>query len=124
DPINANVDELWVPSEYVRSMYVAAGIDPDRVATIPNGVDLRIFGPDGDAFDLGPATAGTRFLFVGGLIWRKAPDVLFNAWRQAFAGRDDVTLVIKDFGADGIYSGADRGPIREYAAAGELPRIL
>ena len=26
------VDELWVPSEYVRQMYVAGGVDPDRVA--------------------------------------------------------------------------------------------
>ena len=49
-----------------------------------------------------------RFLFVGGLIWRKGPDVLLEAWTAAFAGRDDVTLVIKDFGADGVYRGADR----------------
>jgi hypothetical protein len=73
---------------------------------------------------LPPAAVGTRFLFVGGLIWRKGPDVLLAAWREAFAGRDDVTLVIKDFGADGVYRGADRGPIREYAQSGQLPRVV
>ena len=45
-----------------------------------------------------------RLLFVGGLIRRKGPDVLLEAYREAFAGRDDVTLVIKDFGAAGIYA--------------------
>ena len=62
-------------------------------------------------------------MFVGGLIWRKGPDVLLNAWRKAFAGRDDVTLVFKDFGADGVYRNSDRGAIRDYAASGALPRV-
>ena len=45
--------------------------------------------------------------------------MLLAAWREAFAGRDDVTLVVKDFGADGVYRIADRGPdLREYADSG------
>jgi glycosyltransferase involved in cell wall biosynthesis len=123
--IAANVDELWVPSEYVRRMYLEGGADPDRVVVIPNGVDLELFTPHGPAAGPGldRAGAGTRFLFVGGLIGRKGPDVLLEAWKEAFAGRDDVTLVIKDFGADGVYRGADRGPIRAYAESGALPRL-
>ena len=31
--------------------------------------------------------------------------MLLDAWREAFAGREDVTLVIKDFGADSVYRG-------------------
>src|SRR4029077_8968861 len=96
----------------------------DRVVTIPNGVDLDVFRPDGPERDVPGAGEGTRFLFVGGLIARKGADVLFSAWRQAFAGRDDVTLVLKDFGADGIYRNDGRKPIREHAAAGALPRIV
>jgi len=64
-----------------------------------------------------------RFLFVGGLTPRKGPDVLFNAYRAAFKGRDDVTLVIKDFGANGIYASDERDAIRRHAASGALPRI-
>ncbi len=122
-PIAAHVDELWVPSEYVRQMYLAGGIDADRVVTIPNGVDLETFSADGPELPL-PDAGAVRFLFVGGLIWRKGPDLLISAWREAFAGRDDVTLVIKDFGADGVYRNAERGPVRECAASGELPRVV
>jgi glycosyltransferase involved in cell wall biosynthesis len=122
-PLADNVDELWVPSEYVRGMYLDAGIDPARVVVIPNGVDLERFSPDGPRRDL--PGAGVRFLFVGGLVARKGPDVLLAAWREAFAGRDDVTLVIKDFGADGIYRGEPaREAIRAHAASGALPRIV
>jgi glycosyltransferase involved in cell wall biosynthesis len=123
-PLHANVDELWVPSEFVRRMYLEAGVDADRVVTIPNGVDLEVFRPDGPEHDLREAGEGTRFLFVGGLIGRKGADVLFDAWREAFAGRDDVTLVLKDFGANGIYRDSGREPIREHVASGALPRIV
>jgi glycosyltransferase involved in cell wall biosynthesis len=123
-PLTSNVDEVWVPSEYVRRMYLEAGIDPEHVVTIPNGVDLEAFTPDGPRRDLPDAGDGTRFLFVGGLIGRKGADLLFSAWCEAFAGRDDVTLVLKDFGADGIYCAGDRGALREHAASDALPRII
>ncbi|HEY0388741.1 MAG TPA: glycosyltransferase [Gaiellales bacterium] len=123
DPIRANVDELWVPSEYVRRMYVAGGIDAARVHVVPNGVDLDRFTPDGPPLAI-DAPGGTRFLFVGGLIERKGPDLLLAAYLDAFQGRDDVALVIKDFGADTIYPGADRTRLQRYAAEGTLPRIV
>jgi glycosyltransferase involved in cell wall biosynthesis len=123
-PLAANVDELWVPSDYVRRMYVEAGVDADRVVTIPNGVDLETFHPDGPERELPGTGEGTRFLFVGGLIGRKGADLLFDAWREAFAGRDDVTLVLKDFGANDIYRDSGREPIRKHIASGERPRIV
>ena len=89
DPIRRNVDEVWVPSEYVRRMYVAGGVDPDRVAVVPNGVDLELFRPEGPKLEL-DVPEGTRFLFVGGLIERKGPDLLLAAYLDAFDGRDDV----------------------------------
>ena len=49
---------------------------------------------------------------------RKGVDVLLAAWQEAFAGRDDVQLVIKDFGSDGVYRGADRSAIAAAAAGG------
>ncbi len=50
--------------------------------------------------------------------------MLFDAWREAFAGRDDVTLVLKDFGANDIYRDSGREPIREHIASGALPRVV
>ena len=120
--INRNVDELWVPSAHVRDTYVESGVDPDRVVVVPNGVDLETFSPAGAAMPLD--APGVRLLFVGGLIDRKGPDLLVAAFLDAFSGRDDVTLVIKDFGADGIYPKADRRKLREYSDSGQLPRIV
>src|SRR4051794_4299772 len=123
EPIRSNVDEIWVPSEYVRQMYAAGGGDPGRIQGIPNGVDLDLFRPDGPEFPL-DAPPGTRFLFVGGLIERKGPDLLLAAYLDAFQGRDDVSLVIKDFGADTIYPGADRTRLEAYARERTAPRIV
>jgi glycosyltransferase involved in cell wall biosynthesis len=122
--ITNHVDELWVPSEFVRAMYLSAGIPPERVVAVPNGVDLDTFTPDGPSLPLPGADGTTRFLFVGGLIWRKGPDVLLNAFTAAFADRDDVTLVVKDFGAGGIYRNGDRHVLQEYAASGRRPRVI
>ncbi|MDX6733561.1 MAG: hypothetical protein QOC54_3509, partial [Baekduia sp.] len=46
-PLQTVVDELWVPSEHVRRMYLEAGVDADRVAVVPNGVDLSHYSPEG-----------------------------------------------------------------------------
>jgi glycosyltransferase involved in cell wall biosynthesis len=120
--INRNVDELWVPSAHVRDTYVDSGVDPDRIVVVPNGVDLETFSPAGPSMPIDGS--GVRLLFVGGLIDRKGPDLLVAAFLDAFAGRTDVTLVIKDFGADGIYPKADRRKLREYSESGQLPRIV
>jgi glycosyltransferase involved in cell wall biosynthesis len=138
-PLHDQVDELWVPSDYVRNMYLTAGLDPERVVTVPNGVDLEVFRPEGERYEPGPGTTAapppassdpdagqapvTRFLFVGGLIVRKGPDVLLNSWRAAFPGRADVELVVKDVGVGGVYRKGERAEIVEYAASGALPRL-
>src|SRR3954471_1632342 len=121
-PLTEDVDEVWVPSGYVRDMYLRAGLDDDRVHVVPNGVDLERFSPDGPAYAL-DAPDALRFLFVGGAIGRKGVDLLLTAWQHAFAGRDDVQLVIKDFGSDGVYRGADRSAVRALADAGALVHL-
>ena len=93
EPLNTVADELWVPSEHVREMYVGSGVAADRVHVVPNGVDLEAYAPEGPALDLGPR-AGVRFLFVGGAIGRKGIDVLLAAWREAFPGREHNDLLL------------------------------
>jgi glycosyltransferase involved in cell wall biosynthesis len=122
-PMRDEVDELWVPSAYVREMYLAAGVAPDRVHVVPNGVDLERFRPSGDRLAL-DAPEGARFLFVGGAVGRKGIDVLVRAWLRAFPGREDVALVVKDFGSEGIYRTGRTVRLPELAAAGTAPRVL
>ncbi|MEA2426384.1 MAG: hypothetical protein QOF37_12, partial [Thermoleophilaceae bacterium] len=123
EQMDANADEVWVPSEFVRSMYIDSGFDAARVHVVPNGVDLDLFKPEGPKLEIDGAE-GVRLLFVGGFVNRKGPDLLLDAYARAFAGRDDVTLVVKDFGGNGVYSKGDRSALREWVDEGRLPRIV
>jgi glycosyltransferase involved in cell wall biosynthesis len=104
ETIRTRVDEVWTPSEYSRQSFVRAGLSPELVQVIPNGVDLEHFSPDGPAYPL-PTSKGTIFLFVGGTIYRKGIDLLLEAFGAAFSAADDVALVIKGFGGATVYRG-------------------
>ena len=123
----AAADRVWVPSEYVRERFVAAGLPAGIVEVVPNGYDPDRFGPDGTAMEL-PTSASCVFLFVGGTIWRKGVDLLLAAWEEAFGPDDDVALVIKDFGTGSWYRGqTSQSRVQEFAGrrrrrADRLPR--
>jgi glycosyltransferase involved in cell wall biosynthesis len=100
--IEENVFELWVPSKFVRDVFVSGGVADGRVQIIPYGVDIVTYRPEGNRF----RPEGSRrfvFLFVGGVIERKGPDLLAEAYECAFSSRDDVTLIIKDQGSASFY---------------------
>ncbi len=102
--LRSGVDELWVPSRYVRDVALAGGVPADRVAVVPNGVDTALFSPHGSAFSF-RTRKRFRFLFVGGTIHRKGIDVLLQAYVSSFSRNDDVCLVIKDMGGKSFYKG-------------------
>jgi glycosyltransferase involved in cell wall biosynthesis len=93
--IRRNVDELWVPSEYVKTCYVQSGVPAPRIRVIPNGFDPALFHPDAPPRPLATEKR-FKFLFVGGSIGRKGIDVLLQAYFEEFSAGDDVCLVIKD----------------------------
>lgn len=122
--INDLVDEAWVPSTFVRSLYVQSGIDPNRVYVVPNGVNTARFTPEASPLPI-QSVKKFRFLFVGGTIARKGIDLLLEAYRRSFTRNDDVALVIKDMGASSIYQGqgfADR--IRQLCQDPNAPEIV
>jgi tetratricopeptide (TPR) repeat protein len=99
-----HVDQVWTPSECARRFYVESGVDPDRVKVVPNGIDPEQFRPDAPPMEL-KTKKQFKFLFVGGTIHRKGPDVLLKAFLETFSDKDDVCLVIKDFGGGDVYRG-------------------
>jgi len=99
-----DLDELWVPSQFVKGGYVQSGMPAERVAVIPNGVDADRFRPHAKPLDI-PSPKSFRFLFVGGTIYRKGIDILLTAYERAFRDTDDVTLVVKDMGGKTFYRG-------------------
>jgi glycosyltransferase involved in cell wall biosynthesis len=122
--IRERVDEVWTASEYSRQAYLAAGVAPELVHVVPNGVDLERFSPDGRTWQLGE-TAATVFLFVGGTTYRKGIDVLLEAYGRAFTAADDVLLVIKGFGSGTYYRGQTaEDAIAAFRGRPNAPRIL
>jgi glycosyltransferase involved in cell wall biosynthesis len=104
NPIQRDVDEVWVPSEYVRKGYVASGIPAPRVHVVPYGVDTGLFHP-GAAPWPNLTSKPVRFLHVGGAFARKGTDVLLHAYLEAFRRDDPVSLIIKDQGVGMFYAG-------------------
>jgi glycosyltransferase involved in cell wall biosynthesis len=109
-PMRDQVDEIWVPTAWLKDCYVRSGIPEDKVVVVPNGVDCEVFRPEGERFPL--KTAKTcKFLYLGYTIHRKGIDVLLEAYVRAFQAHDDVCLVIKGLGSGGY-------------GAEELPAVL
>jgi glycosyltransferase involved in cell wall biosynthesis len=103
--IARNVAEVWCPSTWVADCYVRSGVAPDRVAVVPNGVDVERYRPDGPTYPL-VTNRSRRLLFVGGTIPRKGIDVLLAAYLDTFCPGDDVCLVVKAFGSSHVYRGS------------------
>lgn len=98
------VDEIWVPSTFVKREFVDSGIPSKKVYVIPNGIDPEKFHPDANPLPLN-TDKKFKFLFVGATVYRKGPDILLRAYMSKFTAKDDVCLVIKDFGGQGWYNG-------------------
>jgi len=123
DAINRHVDELWVPSSFVRDCYVRDGVHPDKVFVAPNGVSQSFFEPV-SPLEL-PTQKRFRFLFVGGTIPRKGIDILLDGYTRTFTRNDDVALVIKDFGTNTFYRGRNfLEQIRWFQRQPEVPEIV
>jgi glycosyltransferase involved in cell wall biosynthesis len=106
----AAADEVWCYGSFVRDVYRRAGVAPERLITVPLGVDPDVYRPDGTLVELN--TRGSfRFLFVGGAIWRKGADLAVNAFLNAFGPADDVCLIVKDVGATSVYKGQTMAPL-------------
>jgi glycosyltransferase involved in cell wall biosynthesis len=104
--MNKFVDQVWVPSHFVRDCYVDSGLIPEKVVVVPNGVNTALFHPKTPPLLL--ETSKTfRFLFVGGGILRKGIDILLQAFVETFTDQDNVSLVLKEFGAGTVYEALD-----------------
>ncbi|HUL14869.1 MAG TPA: glycosyltransferase family 4 protein [Terriglobales bacterium] len=122
--IETNLDEVWVPSQFVRSVLIRCGVSASRVQVIPYGLNAHVFRPDGPNW-LPDAARGCIFLFVGGIIERKGLDVLCEAFLAAFGSGEDVTLVLKDQGSATFYGNSKLfSSIRSLAKKHTGPRVL
>ena len=97
------IDDLWVPSRFVRECCLSSGVPADRVHVVPLGVADEALSDELAAFPL-TTSKRFRFLYVGGTLPRKGIDLLLRNYCQVFSNRDDVCLVIKDMGVHSFYN--------------------
>jgi glycosyltransferase involved in cell wall biosynthesis len=86
-------EQVWVPTDWGRSILIANGIRPDRIRVIPEGVDSDLFHTHGRK----PYTKDRpfRFLSVGKYEQRKSLDETIDAFAQVYANTPAIELVIK-----------------------------
>ncbi len=101
-PLRDDVDEIWVPTNYVMRVYQDSGIPGEKIHVVPWGVDPEIFSISTPPRIL-PTKKSFRFLYVGGTIHRKGFDRVLQAFTEEFGPDEDVCLVVKDLGADTFY---------------------
>ena len=108
EPLRA-VDQLWAYTNYVKQCYVDSGVNPERIAVVPLGIDPALFRPGVAPSPSVPTDSGFVFLFVGGTLFRKGIDLLLAAYRQEFRADEDVSLVVKDMGVNSFYRNQTAG---------------
>lgn len=101
-PVRDVVDELWVPTSWVKQCAIESGVASSKVHVVPNGIDTLRFSPEGSPYPL-RTKKNVRFLFVGGCIQRKGIDILLETYLTTFTRDDDVCLVVKPFGSQTVY---------------------
>jgi glycosyltransferase involved in cell wall biosynthesis len=96
----SSADRLVAVSPRFTELHAEAGLQPERLTLIPNGVDLERFRPpapgERDAIrrDLGLPIDVAVVLFVGFFSREKHPDIAFAAWTDTFARTPDARLVL------------------------------
>ncbi len=109
---NQHCDEIWVPAEWVRRMFISNGVKPDKLVIIPESVDVYFFDPtvsnkyplppnEGDGFrtwcnhDFAPEQR-QHYKFFSNFKWeaRKGWEILFEAYFTTFTRKEPVSLYI------------------------------
>lgn len=103
------MDEIWVPSEFNRQTFSGAGVQPEKLAVIPYGIDVSAYAPSPAVQKKPPFT----FLYVCDFHWRKGLDLLLEAFINEFEP-GEARLVMR---VHGRY--ADQG-----VASHEVERVL
>ena len=92
------VDEVWVPTEFHRKVFLNAGVASQRVYVVPEPVDVDFYHPTMET-ETETETDSKQTKFVSVFKWeeRKGWDVLLQAYWSTFTADDDVELVLRTY---------------------------
>eukprot|EP01062_Namystynia_karyoxenos_P084422 TRINITY_DN9929_c0_g1_i1.p1 TRINITY_DN9929_c0_g1~~TRINITY_DN9929_c0_g1_i1.p1 ORF type:complete len:837 (+),score=252.30 TRINITY_DN9929_c0_g1_i1:81-2513(+) len=94
------VDEVWVPSNFQRTVFVGSGVREDIVHVVPEGLDTDLYDPATAAVHPAlPRGEGGEFRFLSNFKWedRKGWDALLRVYFSSFTPEDGVSLVLKTY---------------------------
>jgi len=105
------IDELWVPSRFVKIVYVQHGVHPNRIRVIPIPINVGIYNKEVRPYKSLPSrhekagrieVSKATFRFLSVFKWepRKGVDVLLRAFLKAFSKSDDVQLYLQTYAYD------------------------
>ncbi len=90
----AQVDEIWVPSSASALRFEAAGLDPTRIAIVPQALNVDRWTPQFGGLDIAHH-ATCRMLALVNWDERAVWDTILTAFLREFKPSDDATLVLK-----------------------------
>jgi glycosyltransferase involved in cell wall biosynthesis len=102
------MDEVWVPSHFNAETFAGAGVQRQKLAVIPYGIDVAAYAPSPRRRAESPFT----FLYVCEFNWRKGLDLLLEAFVNEF-DPGEARLVMR------VFSAGHQG-----VAADEVERVL
>lgn len=87
-------DYYFPSSDFSAEVFYINGVPPNKIFTIPHGVDTRVFNPQVPKVKLNTQKK-FKFVTVAEPHYRKNLELLLNAYCEAFTAQDDVCLVLK-----------------------------
>ncbi len=94
-PFLANYDRVIVFSRVQQELFTRLGVAADKVAVIPNGVDVQKYSP-GPSNLKAEFKAQRLFVYQGRLAIEKNVEALLRAWKQLKMRPDSKLLIVGD----------------------------
>lgn len=92
-PFLANYDRVIIFSQLQRDFLIRLGVPPEKVAVIPNGVDVQKYTPGSSNLKL-KFNAERLFIYQGRIATEKNVEALLKAWKQAELGESCKLLIV------------------------------
>jgi glycosyltransferase involved in cell wall biosynthesis len=126
-PCNTEVDAIWVPTEFNRATFTAAGVNSSLLSVVPEAIDHNHFDPS--IIGSTRTTSPKLFNFLSISKWekRKGWDILLTAFFTTFKASDPVMLTFRsNMNAENMkqYSDfAQRYATSHNVSVDKLPRV-
>ena len=94
-PFLANYHKVIVFSRLQQELLTKLGVPQERLAVIPNGVDLNKYSP-GLSYVKSQFRAKRLFIYVGRIATEKNVEALLKAWKHINMGEESKLLIVGD----------------------------